>query len=114
MDALVLDDEETLKSLKEGRRKQSLLVKGDEWIYELDNDPSAAAAAAELAPIAPIETDSSTPTHPNLPGSQCEGSDDRPSSNEDNSDHTVLVHRNVSEVPIELHSQPPSKTCLIL
>eukprot|EP00992_Anisonema_acinus_P014430 TRINITY_DN9289_c0_g1_i1.p1 TRINITY_DN9289_c0_g1~~TRINITY_DN9289_c0_g1_i1.p1 ORF type:complete len:154 (-),score=15.75 TRINITY_DN9289_c0_g1_i1:253-714(-) len=49
MDAMVMDDEEGMRSLKEGRRRQSVEVKGDEWLYELEEDPKKADLALQSA-----------------------------------------------------------------
>jgi|UniRef100_A0A7S4CQE5 hypothetical protein len=48
MDALPGDgDEEVLRNLKEGRRKESVNVDGDEWMYELEDDPAKQAQVLE-------------------------------------------------------------------
>lgn len=48
MDALPGDGNiEALTILKEGRRKESINVDGDEWMYELKDDPAKQAAALE-------------------------------------------------------------------
>eukprot|EP00667_Euglena_gracilis_P019024 EG_transcript_20308 len=48
MDALPGDGNiEALNMLKEGRRKESVNVDGDEWMYELEDDPAKQAAVLE-------------------------------------------------------------------
>eukprot|EP00668_Euglena_longa_P020323 GGOE01025277.1.p1 GENE.GGOE01025277.1~~GGOE01025277.1.p1 ORF type:complete len:151 (+),score=19.11 GGOE01025277.1:47-454(+) len=48
MDALPGDGNiEALNMLKEGRRKESVNIDGDEWMYELEDDPAKQAAVLE-------------------------------------------------------------------
>eukprot|EP01001_Neometanema_parovale_P011675 NODE_7929_length_733_cov_105.677049_g7677_i0.p1 GENE.NODE_7929_length_733_cov_105.677049_g7677_i0~~NODE_7929_length_733_cov_105.677049_g7677_i0.p1 ORF type:complete len:137 (-),score=9.80 NODE_7929_length_733_cov_105.677049_g7677_i0:166-576(-) len=89
MDSLNLGDPAHLSAMRDGNRKGSVDIKGNEWLYELEDDPQRAqhALTAVRGPAdetAPVSQKKADPPKPTTAGSG--------SVTPDPTSHTVMVN----------------------